>query len=293
MNTDFDVAIVGGGAAGIGAARALAASGRSTVLLEASPRLGGRAWTIEIGGHRLDLGCGWLHSADRNSWTHIAEASGKAIDRRPPLWGGQHHNLGFSPSEQNAARAAFAAWLQRLSDTPPPSDCAADALQPGGEWNGYIQAITSFISGAPLESLSVADYLAYDEAATDLELAPAAGVRQLDRCKLSISSRPATLHPGRGNRARVARSRNQDAGGAVHARAAILTVSTNVLADGAIKLPNDLEPGAKRQGHCPLVTTRSSSWKSSGRVRLRRRPRCSEIRGAARPPITFGRSAGR
>src|SRR5271166_4929861 len=166
MNTDFDVVIIGGGAAGIGAQRALAASGRSTLLIEATSRLGGRAWTCEIADCRLDLGCGWLHSGDRNGWTRIAEQTGVAVDRRPAKWGVQHRHLGFSPGEQKAAGAAFDAWLTRLSDAPPASDCAADALPPGGEWNAYIQAIGGFISGARLDRISVADYLAYDEAST-------------------------------------------------------------------------------------------------------------------------------
>jgi monoamine oxidase len=42
MNTEFDVAIIGGGAAGIGAARQLAASAHSTLQLEATSRLGTR-----------------------------------------------------------------------------------------------------------------------------------------------------------------------------------------------------------------------------------------------------------
>ena len=66
MSADIDVVIVGGGAAGIGAARRLAKSGRSALLLEASSRLGGRGWTHEVSGLPLDLGCGWLHSADHN-----------------------------------------------------------------------------------------------------------------------------------------------------------------------------------------------------------------------------------
>ena len=97
MNSDFDVLIIGGGAAGIGAARELAGSGRSTLLLESTSRLGGRAWTYEIAGHRLDLGCGWLHSGDRNSWARIAEEAGLAVDRQPARWGVQHRHLGFSP----------------------------------------------------------------------------------------------------------------------------------------------------------------------------------------------------
>ena len=110
----MDVVIVGCGAAGIGAARRLAASALSVLLIEATPRLGGRAWTHEVSGLPLDMGCGWLHSADRNAWTHIAEASGFSIDRREPAWGKQYGDLGFTPAEQAAARRAFAAWIKRM-----------------------------------------------------------------------------------------------------------------------------------------------------------------------------------
>ncbi|WP_458387688.1 FAD-dependent oxidoreductase [Rhizobium redzepovicii] len=58
MNKDIDIVIVGGGAAGIAAARHLDNARCSFVLLEASSRLGGRAWTKMTAGHPLDLGCG-------------------------------------------------------------------------------------------------------------------------------------------------------------------------------------------------------------------------------------------
>ena len=115
-------------------------------LLEASSRLGGRAWTCEIAGQRLDLGCGWLHSGDRNSWTRIAEKAGRVVDRRPPKWGIQYHHLGFSPDEQKAARGAFAEWIERLAVKPPPSDCAADALSKVA--NGTATSRRSAVSSA-------------------------------------------------------------------------------------------------------------------------------------------------
>jgi phytoene dehydrogenase-like protein len=51
-----DVVIVGGGAAGLAAARQLTAAGTEVVLLEAAARLGGRIVTDNIDGFRLDRG---------------------------------------------------------------------------------------------------------------------------------------------------------------------------------------------------------------------------------------------
>jgi monoamine oxidase len=56
----WDVAIVGGGFAGLTAARDLAWHGRRVVLLEARPRLGGRTFTSDFAGHHVDLGGTWV-----------------------------------------------------------------------------------------------------------------------------------------------------------------------------------------------------------------------------------------
>ncbi|QIJ77760.1 NAD(P)-binding protein [Methylorubrum aminovorans] len=55
MGNAFDVIIIGGGAAGIGATRRIAAHGASALLLEASSRLGGRAYTHIILRFRVHL----------------------------------------------------------------------------------------------------------------------------------------------------------------------------------------------------------------------------------------------
>lgn len=252
MSADFDVVIIGGGAAGIGAARALAASGRSTLMLEASARLGGRAWTLEIAGQRLDLGCGWLHSADRNSWVRVAEEAGAEIDRRRPAWGVQYRNVNFSPGEQRAAHAAFDAWLRRLSAAPPQSDCAADALPPGGEWNGYLQAISGFISGAPLERISVADYLAYDDAATGSNWRAPQGYGDLIVASLPFRTVLRLSTPVEAIEIEPRGLALKTRFGAVHARTAILTVSTHVLASGAVKLPDALDAWGEAASSLPL-----------------------------------------
>lgn len=53
-----------------------------------------------------------------------------------------------------------------MATAPPESDRPADALEPEGEWNACLQAISGFISGAGLEHISVADCTAYDAAST-------------------------------------------------------------------------------------------------------------------------------
>ena len=85
-NSDTEVVIIGGGAAGIAAGRHLLAAGIECLLVEARSRLGGRAYTVDASGFGIDLGCGWLHSADRNPWTQVAEAEGRTLDRSEPPW---------------------------------------------------------------------------------------------------------------------------------------------------------------------------------------------------------------
>jgi monoamine oxidase len=252
MSTNSDVVIVGAGSAGVAAARRLATSGLSAMVLEATARVGGRAWTCEVAGLTLDLGCGWLHSADRNPWTRIAEAAGFAVDRRPPAWGKQHRDLGFPPAEQVAARHAYAAWEQRMLTAPPASDCAADALEPDGHWNDYLQAMSGFISGAGLERISVADYIAYDAASTGCNWRAPAGYGSLVAASLPqpIDLRLSTAVESIDLELRGVTLATPV--GVLRARAAILTVSTAVLAEGAIRLPPGLDAWRHAAACLPL-----------------------------------------
>src|SRR6202049_4292670 len=87
FRSEGDIAIVGAGAAGIGAARRLAGKGSVSVLvLEARDRVGGRVHTIEPSGFPLDRGAEWLHSADRNPLSPIARELGFSIHHRRPEW---------------------------------------------------------------------------------------------------------------------------------------------------------------------------------------------------------------
>jgi monoamine oxidase len=158
-NPDVEVAVIGGGAAGIGAARRLRDAGVKALILEARDRLGGRAWTIEVGGFAIDLGCGWLHSAKRNPWTKIAEAQGRTIDRTPPPWARATSQPGLSAAEADAMRADLWALHERadaLAESEP-DRALGDLLEPGGRWNPILDAVSGYYSGAELARVSARD----------------------------------------------------------------------------------------------------------------------------------------
>jgi monoamine oxidase len=247
-----DVVIIGGGAAGIGAARRLAGTQLSVLLLEAQSRLGGRAWTQEIAGLNLDLGCGWLHSAEKNSLAVIANEAGLKLDQGRAAWGTQFRDLGFSASDRAAAHQAFDRWTHKLVEVAGTTDRASDGLDPRGDWNAYIQAIVGFISGASLERLSASDYLAYDEASTESNWRSLNGLGALiagsfpERIALRLATpvESLELEPD----AVVVST----ATGRVRARVVILGVSTAVLAGDGLKLPRELEPWREAARRLPL-----------------------------------------
>ncbi len=66
-----DIAVVGGGLAGVTAARELANAGCDVVLLEARDRLGGRTWTDERLGRPLEMGAMHAHWLQPCLWSEI------------------------------------------------------------------------------------------------------------------------------------------------------------------------------------------------------------------------------
>lgn len=69
-----DVIVVGGGFAGLTAAREAALRGRSVLVLEARERLGGRTWSTEWEGRRIEYGGAWVHWHQPHTWSEITRA---------------------------------------------------------------------------------------------------------------------------------------------------------------------------------------------------------------------------
>jgi len=163
-----DVIVVGAGAAGIAATRRLYEAGLDVLLVEASGRLGGRAHSALVDGFTFDLGCGWLHSAKRNPWTRLAGQYGLTIDHTPANWRGQWRNLGFPLEEQAASRQAWQRWEQAThAALSGPDRPLSDFIAPDDPWRPMIDAISGYANGAPLARVSLHDWAAYEDAATD------------------------------------------------------------------------------------------------------------------------------
>jgi monoamine oxidase len=160
-NSDFETVVVGGGAAGIAAARRLHQAGVDCLIVEARARLGGRAWTVAgPSGSALDLGCGWLHSADRNPWVAVAEEQGRTIDKTPPPWRRRSSSLGFTEDSRLEFLKAQQGFFSRVSERAQkePDVPAAALMEAGCRWNNLINAVGTYISGAELDRVSARDF---------------------------------------------------------------------------------------------------------------------------------------
>ena len=239
LPSSVDVAIIGAGAAGLGAANALKNSGLSVIVLEARDRVGGRAHTIMAAADvTFDLGCGWLHSANQNSFVKIAEQLNFEIDKTLPPWRERAYGNAFPKAERDAFiqaleefydRAEQAAEMVRKSGR----DSAANLyLEPGNRWNPMIDAISTYINGCELDQVSLLDMDAYED--TNINWRVRRGYGALvaaygASCPLAFDCNVALIDRSE-KRVRIETSR-----GTLTADKVIVTVPTNLIADEAIR----------------------------------------------------------
>jgi monoamine oxidase len=173
LPSEVDVAVIGAGAAGIAAARRLIEDGRVSVLvIEARERPGGRAWTVEADGIPMDLGCEWLHSADRNVLAPLAKQLGFAINERPPDWTTRLRYSGESleaEADWIVEREAFYWAVHRLAQEPDDMPCSA-ALIPGRRWNALLDATSSWGNAVELDRISAKDNDRYEDSGINWRL---------------------------------------------------------------------------------------------------------------------------
>jgi monoamine oxidase len=230
---EVQVAIIGGGAAGIAAARRLREVGLDALLLEARPRLGGRAWTRHSGSaYPIDLGCGWLHSGDRNPWREIAQSQGFAIDKTPPPWTRAAAQIGGGGAKAADFMSALRRFREEVDALPEgePDRPAAAFLEPQNAWNPLIDAVSTYYSGAELARVSARDLARYDDDGVNWRVAEGYGrviAAHVGDVKFELQCEAKRIDR-RGKRLRIETTR-----GVVVADAAIFTLPSNLLAERA------------------------------------------------------------
>ncbi|HKW55140.1 MAG TPA: FAD-dependent oxidoreductase, partial [Stellaceae bacterium] len=232
--SDVDVLVIGAGAAGLAAGHRLSEARVSSLVIEARARIGGRAHSLPTRtGHLVDLGCEWLHSADRNPWSEIAEDMGFAIDRNLPDWGSRIARSRGQAAQQEWARV-YAEFDRRCDEAAATADDrpASDLLPPDSRWSALINAISTWANGVELDRLSVQDHARYADSGVNWRLLQGYG--------RLVAAYGAAVPVRLGTRVqRIDHSRNHIVvatnRGDLRARAVILTVPTTILATEAIR----------------------------------------------------------
>lgn len=242
--TDTDVVVIGAGLAGLGAATALRRRGLRAVVLEAADRIGGRAWTTcpaALGGAWFDMGAVWLHSAEHNPLVPIARAAGETLLRSDALRR-RHVFIGArraSPAEEAEYDDAFVRYermADRLLQEMPDAKLAAVADRlPDDPWALTVEGWEGpVICVAEPEAFSLRDWRR--NALEGSNLVPEGGIGAFVARRLGEGldirlGTPVTRLRWNGPGGRVVAETPL---GALSAQAAIVTVSTGVLAAGAI-----------------------------------------------------------
>ena len=238
---EADIVVVGAGAAGIAAARRIQAASRRVIVVEADARLGGRCWTDSATFDvPFDRGARWLHNPETNPMVKLARNGGLDISAAPL---GQKIRIGrryARAGETEEFLAALVRTNRAIDDASRKADVACASVLPKdlGDW----AATADFVLGANATGKDLRDVSVVDKA------------RAQDR-NAAIGCRQGTgvLIARLGEQVPVALStpanqinwNNHDVAvetpsGRIFARAAIVTVSSNVLAAGKIKFAPDI-----------------------------------------------------
>jgi monoamine oxidase len=238
---ETDVAVVGAGAAGIAAARKVAAAGRRFVLIEASDHVGGRCITeSRTFGVPYDRGAHWVHMPDINPVAKLSSRTGLEVYAAPP---GQKLRMAKRNAREGEMEDYLAATvkanraIQDAARGKADVSCAQVLPKDLGDWRAAVEFVLGpFGCGKNLEDISAMDF------ARSLERDADAFCRQGFGALLAkFADMPVQINtPVR----RMTSTRNaveiETARGRIVARAAIVTASNGVLAADKIKFTPDL-----------------------------------------------------
>jgi monoamine oxidase len=235
---ETDVAIVGAGAAGIAAARRIAAAGRRVLILEAADRVGGRCVTdTATFGVPFDSGAHWLHAPEQNPLAKLAPRTGLDLYPAPP---GQKMRIGRRNARESELEEFFAVMVRArraIEDAARgKADISLAQAMPKdlGEWLPSVEFyLGPFSRGKDFAELSVADVQRASERDVDAYCRQGLGAllaKLAEGLPVQVSTPVIRIN----TQARGGITLDTAGKGALQARAVIVTASTNVLADGKL-----------------------------------------------------------
>jgi monoamine oxidase len=237
---DLDVIVIGAGAAGIAAARRIAAAGRRSVVLEAAGRVGGRCVTdTSLFGVPFDRGARWIWWPETNPLLKLArrdfdiDPASLRLNLRIGRRNGRDAELEQFLAMLVRANHAIDDAARGKSDT----DCASALPRELRDWRPTVEFMLGpYVCGKDLREVSAQDF------AKAAERDRAAFCRQgygalLARLASGLPVRLATPATRIEWKDRVEVETEK---GRLSARAVIVTASTNVLLSGEMKFAPEL-----------------------------------------------------
>jgi monoamine oxidase len=238
---EADIVVIGAGAAGIAAARRIVAANRKVIVVEAANQIGGRCQTDASSFDvPFDRGARWMHNPETNPMIKLARAAGLEITTAPS---GQKIRIGRRNARAGETEEFLAALVRAnraIDEAARRLDVSCASVLPKdlGVWADTAEFVLgASFSGKDLKEVSVGDKSRAQDRNTAIGCRQGLGtliVKLGEQVPLSLST-PAN---------RIVWS-NRDVSvetpaGKIAARAAVITVSTNVLTAGNIKFAPDL-----------------------------------------------------
>jgi monoamine oxidase len=310
---DYDVIVIGAGFAGLAAARELGRHGHSVLLVEARDRIGGRTWTSERLGRKLELGGSWIHWAQPHVWAEITRYGLEIVASPEPTraywWAEGQRNEGsaddlltlVSPGNE-ALLAETREWIPlpyeplsnpRLAEIDDLTVAdAIDRLELPGNERELLQAFWTLNFNGPIEVAGYAQALRWCsvasgswslmfEACSSFKLRD--GTRALAEAmaadsggELLLEAEVQSVGCTHAGHARVAVAGGREYG----ARSVLVTLPLHAL--GAIDFGPELSPAKRKAIKAGQVSRGSKVW-----IRLRGEHEPFVAMGGADWPVTF------
>ncbi len=235
-----DVVIVGAGAAGIAAARKIAAAGGRYILIEATDHIGGRCVTdTRSFGVPFDRGAHWIYLPDRNPVTKLAPRRGLDVYPAPQSLKVRIGRRDARAGELEDFLAAQVRTTRAIADVARKADIPSEQAVPNdlGDWRSTVE----FVLGPYNYAKDLVQLSSFD-------LARATERNAAAFCKQGFGALLAALAQGLtvqlATPAKSIDTRRgitvETAKGTINARTAIVTVPTGVVASGGLKFSPDL-----------------------------------------------------